>query len=141
MTDPDNLIEAVARATVTYQVVPASPTGVLVWRVVSGAVVFGGDYSDRANAQNACDLLNAKAAILATLEGIREPSLDTFRAVLVQTDPTPKQFDIAAKIVERMALSPGIQRRKGNDVAAALVCDWQAMLTTLLASMKDPDNG
>lgn len=118
MTDPDNLIEAVAK------------------------VIYGLDFDrDLSARQQDSARVAARRAILVMLERLREPGLDTFRRVLVQTDVTPEQIDVGAEIIEGMtALAPGVQR-KGIAAAAALVCDWQAMLTTLLASMKDPDNG
>lgn len=81
-------------------------------------------------------LHNAKAAILTTLEGIREAPLDVFRAVLIETDETAEQARIGLDIIEGMPPVPPHRQRDGIDAATALVCDWHAMLDRLIADVK-----
>lgn len=105
MTDPDNLIEAVAKAIGDAR------------RMRCGGYPTSGEGPDPWLSDE--DRIAAKAAILATLEGIREPTIEALIAGRKQTfaDMTGAH------------LGPNCERT------------WQAMLTALLASMKDGTHG
>lgn len=78
---PNPVTEAVARAIRTHEVVALCIYGREFFRVMAGAVAFGGEYAEAEEAQQVCDLLNANAAILAHLLAIREPDEATIDSI------------------------------------------------------------